>query len=715
MTTLAGTYSYANETPNIVYELLLGGVLTATLVPLVREALRGGRRRRSVGDLHRRDARAPRDHRGRGAGRAVDRASSTPCASSGRERRRAAASSRPTLLRLFMPQMLFYGIVTLATAMLNARTAVRAPPRSRRSSTTSSSSRCSCCSPASPTATLTVQRVLDDDALDPAHRAGHHGRHRGDGARAAPAAASFRTSGCASCPRSGTPPCARCCGCPGGRSATSSPTRSRLLVVTDPRQRQAGGPFVYMSAYAFFQLPHGLFAVSFMTTFAPELATAGVRGDLDALRDAAVARASASPIVVIVPAAAMYLGLARPIVVALLQRGAFSRRRRGDGRRHARRVRGRPAAVLRLSLRAARVHVTPRHVHAVLAQLHRERGEHRARVPAVRVARHPRARARVLARVLRGRGAHALACSHRRLRRHRRAPRSRPPRSRTVLAGGAVAAVHVGRGGGRSAGRAPARRCSRRSPARSPAAVVYLALLALLRVEELSALSARSHPPGCVTGRATRATIDAERARRTIGHTDRRGPVGIRVVTDSSCDLPQPLVRGAGHRDRAAHHPLRRRGVRRPGRAEHRRVLGAGRSSRAPARDRRAVAGRVRGRASASWWSAARPASCASTCRRTSRARCSRRRSRRRRSSTTCPVQVIDSQSASMGLGNLCLTAARRAADGDSLGVDRRRGRRPARPHQALRDPRHARPHPQERPRRQRPRAARHRCCRSSR
>jgi fatty acid kinase fatty acid binding subunit len=30
-------------------------------------------------------------------------------------------------------------------------------------------------------------------------------------------------------------------------------------------------------------------------------------------------------------------------------------------------------------------------------------------------------------------------------------------------------------------------------------------------------------------------------------------------------------------------------------------------------------------------------------------------------------VQVIDSQSASMGLGNLCLTAARRAADGDAL------------------------------------------------
>src|SRR5262249_51113589 len=32
-----------------------------------------------------------------------------------------------------------------------------------------------------------------------------------------------------------------------------------------------------------------------------------------------------------------------------------------------------------------------------------------------------------------------------------------------------------------------------------------------------------------------------------------------------------------------------------------------------------------------------------------------------------CPVQVIDSKTASMGLGNLCLPAARRAADGDTL------------------------------------------------
>ena len=49
VTALAGTYSYANETPNIVYELLVGGVLTATLVPALRPALRGRRRGRGVG------------------------------------------------------------------------------------------------------------------------------------------------------------------------------------------------------------------------------------------------------------------------------------------------------------------------------------------------------------------------------------------------------------------------------------------------------------------------------------------------------------------------------------------------------------------------------------------------------------------------------------------------------------------------------------------
>src|SRR5437764_15362109 len=42
---LADTYNLANSTPNIVYELLLGGVLSATLVPLFVDHLERGDRR----------------------------------------------------------------------------------------------------------------------------------------------------------------------------------------------------------------------------------------------------------------------------------------------------------------------------------------------------------------------------------------------------------------------------------------------------------------------------------------------------------------------------------------------------------------------------------------------------------------------------------------------------------------------------------------------
>jgi putative peptidoglycan lipid II flippase len=96
-----------------------------------------------------------------------------------------------------------------------------------------------------------------------------------------------------------------------------------LLVVTVLANGTDGGPFVYISAYAFFQLPHGLFAVSLMTTFTPEMATAATLGNLAELR-AQLSRGIRLAAIVIVPAAAMYIALARPIIVALLQRGAFS-------------------------------------------------------------------------------------------------------------------------------------------------------------------------------------------------------------------------------------------------------------------------------------------------------------------------------------------------------------------------------------------------------
>ena len=220
-----------------------------------------------------------------------------------------------------MPQMLFYGVVTLATAMLNARrrflAAAFAPvlnnvvviavflalPRIADGS-------------------LTVRSVLHDDALVLLIGLG-------------------TTAGVVVMALALLPPLARLQVhlrfLPAWRHPAVSAmlrlsgwtvgyvvaNQIALLVVTVLANGTDGGPFIYISAYAFFQLPHGLFAVSLMTTFTPEMASAAARDDIAALR-AQLSRGLRLASVVVVPAAALYIGMARPIIVALLQRGAFS-------------------------------------------------------------------------------------------------------------------------------------------------------------------------------------------------------------------------------------------------------------------------------------------------------------------------------------------------------------------------------------------------------
>ncbi len=319
VTALAGTYSYANEAPNIVYELLVGGVLTATLVPLfVKQFESDDEDATSAIFTVTILALLAITVAGIVLAPWIVRLYTLSADGPGLDDQRELAT---TLLRLFMPQMMFYGIVTLATAMLNAHrrfaAAAFAPilnnlvviavflllPRVADEK-------------------LTVSNVLDDPALVvliglgttagivvmalallPAlHRAGVR-------VRFVPA---FRNAAVRTMVRLS-----------GWTVGYVIANQIALLVVTILANGTDGGPFVYVSAYAFFQLPHGLFAVSFMTTFAPELATAGVRGDLDTLR-AQLSRGLRLTMLVIVPAAAVYIGLARPIVVTLLQRGAFS-------------------------------------------------------------------------------------------------------------------------------------------------------------------------------------------------------------------------------------------------------------------------------------------------------------------------------------------------------------------------------------------------------
>ena len=317
ITALSGTYAFANETPNMLYELLIGGVLTATLVPqfvrlfedddedatnavvtvsvlvLIGVSVLGVLLAPWIATLL--------TLRVAGAQHAAEQRLATD------------------LVRLFMPQIALYGFTALATALLQARrrfaAAAFAPilnnvvlialflalPRLARRP-------------------ITVEHVLGDTWLL---------LYLGLGTTAAVGAMafgllpalrgarvhlrfipSFRNRAVATVLRLS-----------GWTVGYVVANQVALWVVLVLANVIAGGPAAYLLAYTLFQLPHGLLAVSIMTTAAPELAA--VARDLPALRHR-FARALRLVLTIVIPAAALSVALARPAVVALLQRGAFS-------------------------------------------------------------------------------------------------------------------------------------------------------------------------------------------------------------------------------------------------------------------------------------------------------------------------------------------------------------------------------------------------------
>jgi putative peptidoglycan lipid II flippase len=319
VTTVAGVYSYANETPNIVYELLIGGILTATLVPqFVRHLQQDDRDATNavvtvalvalvvvtvLGVLL--------------APLIVDIYTLQVSGPSRAEQQELATK----LLRLFMPQMLFYGFATLATALLQARrrfaAAAFAPILNNLVVISIFVS-----IPQLFDGPLTVRRVNDDTGLVLLLGLGTTAGVAAMALALVPAlrGAGIRLRFLFAIRHAAVRTLVRLSGWTFGYVVANQIALWVVLVLANGVD---GGAFAYLSAYAFFQLPHGLFSVSVMTAVGPELAHAGARGDLVALRHR-FARALRLVLTVVIPAAAVYVALARPLVVALLQRGAFS-------------------------------------------------------------------------------------------------------------------------------------------------------------------------------------------------------------------------------------------------------------------------------------------------------------------------------------------------------------------------------------------------------
>lgn len=318
-TALSDTYTLANTTPNIVYDLLLGGVFAATLVPVfVHHTEQGDDEGTSavisvmllalVGITVVGIVAAPL---------LVELYTSTAASEVEAEQRVVAVD----LLRLFMPQMIFYGLTALWTAVLNARRVFGWPayvPALNNLLVSAMLLALPTIADRHPPTLGDVQRdsglllflglgttagiVVMALALYPSvRRSGFRFQFR----------PSLRN------------PAVREVGRMSGWTLGYVVCNQiALLIVLRLANMEVSGVSTYTYAYYFFLLPHALVGVSLMTTIVPELSSAAGRNDDDAYRTHFSFGVRMMALAVL-PAAIGYILLAKPIA-GLLRIGAFT-------------------------------------------------------------------------------------------------------------------------------------------------------------------------------------------------------------------------------------------------------------------------------------------------------------------------------------------------------------------------------------------------------
>jgi putative peptidoglycan lipid II flippase len=315
---LADTYNLANITPNIVYELLVGGVLAATLVPVFVDLFARG------------------DDRSTSAVftvalttltlfTAVTMAASPLLArvfvlhEHGPDRS-AQLYVLTVLILCFVPQMIFYGSTTLASALLNARhrfvAAAFAPVVNN----------------------VVVIAALVGFAL---RTSGRHGaitdvarvRHDlglllllGIGTTAGIVAmalvlipavvrAGARLRFVSDWRDPAIRTILRLSGWTAGYVVTNQLAQLFVLVLAN---NSAGNVSAYVYAFTFYVVPHGLVAVSIMTTMTPNLARRARAGDRDGLRRE-FGLGLRYIVVLVLPASVLFAVLAQPLLGVIVR------------------------------------------------------------------------------------------------------------------------------------------------------------------------------------------------------------------------------------------------------------------------------------------------------------------------------------------------------------------------------------------------------------
>jgi len=323
---LADAYNIANTMPNVIYELILGGVLTSVFIPVLVEELR---RRRDADDDDAWDS--------------VSALVTTSVVTvvvitvlavvaapwiirlftfrlSGAEQ--AQQQELATFfLRIFAPQIAFYGIAAIAGGLLNAHDRFAVPmfapilnnvvviatflafaaivsgtPDAAGVGTTPSQKLLLAVGTTGGVALMALAHWPSVRRLPGKLRWRPHFRH-----------ASVRKL-------------ARLSVWTIGYVVANQISFGVGLVLANGVQ---GGPTAMFTAFAFFQLPYGIAAVSIMTALVPRMSAQAVEGDEDGFR-ASVGSGLRLMGLLLLPATAGYLVLARPLVTTLLEHGVMS-------------------------------------------------------------------------------------------------------------------------------------------------------------------------------------------------------------------------------------------------------------------------------------------------------------------------------------------------------------------------------------------------------
>jgi putative peptidoglycan lipid II flippase len=322
-TLLADAYKLSNETPNIVYDLLLGGVLSATLVPLFSSFL---------GD----DEEEPDAH---GTNVVITVAATLMVGLTVLAVVAAPLifrlytlnladdidadvfrSAGTTLTRIFLVQILFYGLTGIANAYLNSRrrffAAAWSPvlPNLIIIATLLSL-------PAAGEAQWTIGDIATNDRLR---------LTLGLGATAGIAAMAFAVI--PAMVRAGLrfrpvwewkhPAVRKLLVLSGWTIGFVAANQVALIVIRNLATGEGEGiTSAYFDAFTWFVLPHGLLAVSIATTFQPEMARSVIRKDRDSFVHH-VSVGTRTIALLTLPAAAVLFVLREP-VIGLMQRGQF--------------------------------------------------------------------------------------------------------------------------------------------------------------------------------------------------------------------------------------------------------------------------------------------------------------------------------------------------------------------------------------------------------